>query len=45
MHVLGKQLPHSGVGKMESVGVGGNFLIKLAFPIKIIICLDPEDAA
>mgnify|MGYP001852391632 CR=1 FL=1 len=44
MHVLGKQLPHSGVGRMERVGVGGIFLIKLAFPIKIIICRDPEDA-
>lgn len=43
MHVLGKQLPHSGVEGMERVGVGGTLLIKLVFLIKIIICMDSED--
>jgi len=43
MHVLGKQLPHSGVEGGERVGVGGTFLITFAFPIKIVICTDPED--
>lgn len=43
MHVLGKQLPHSNVeGGGKKVGVGGTFLIKLAFLINIIVCRDPE---
>lgn len=43
MHVLGKQLPHSGVEGMERVGVRRTSLIMLAFVIKIIICTDLED--
>lgn len=43
MHVLGKQLPHSGVEGVARVGVRGTFLIMLAFLTKIIICTDPED--
>lgn len=43
MHVLQKQLPHSGVEGVERVGVGGTFLIKLVFLTKIIICVDSED--
>lgn len=44
MHVLGKQLPHSGVEGVARVGVRGTSLIMLAFLIKIIIGADPEDA-
>lgn len=43
MYVLGKRLPHSGVEGVERVGVGGTFLLKLAFLIKIIVCIDLED--
>lgn len=37
MHVLGKQLPHSGVEGVERMGMRGISLIMLAFLIKIII--------
>lgn len=43
MHVLGKQLPHSGVEGVKRVSVGGTFLIKLEFLINNIVCVDPED--
>lgn len=43
MHVLGKQLPHSGVERVERVGVGGTVLIKSSFLINIIVCIDAED--
>lgn len=41
--MLGKQLSHSDVEGVEKVGVGGGFLIKSAFLIKITVCTDPED--